>query len=148
MNAPAVPFWKHKSLLEMTAEEWESLCDGCGQCCLHKLEDEDTGELAITNVACRLLDLNSCRCTRYSERNRFVPDCVVLTKENVGSLHWMPGTCAYRLLSEGQDLAWWHPLVSGDPETVHEAKISVRSRAISEREAGNLEDHVVALLDK
>lgn len=147
-ESPTLPFWKRKSLLEMTVQEWESLCDGCGQCCLHKLEDEDTGQIAITNVACRLMDLNSCRCTRYAERNRLVPDCVVLTKQNVGRLHWMPGTCAYRLLSEGQDLAWWHPLVSGDPETVHQAKISVRSRAISEREAGDLEDHVVAILDK
>lgn len=146
MNAE-LPFWKTKTLAEMSAAEWESLCDGCGQCCLHKLEDEDTGEIAITDVACRLLDLHLCRCTRYAERSRLVPDCVILSLQNVGELRWMPETCAYRLVAEGRDLPSWHPLVSGDPESVHRAGISIRGRAISERDAGDLEDHVVAILE-
>lgn len=143
-----IPFWKAKSLNEMTREEWESLCDSCGRCCLHKLEDEDTGQIVQTNVACRLLDLKSCRCTRYPERRRLVPDCVVLTLENVSVLPWMPLTCAYRLLAEGQDLRWWHPLVSGTQATVYEAGISIRDIAISERDAGDLEDHVGDWLDE
>lgn len=145
-DAPAPnPFWKEKSLAEMTPAEWESLCDGCGRCCLHKLEDEDTGDVVYTNVACRLLDTERCRCTRYAERKRLVPDCVVLTPRNLADLPWMPGTCAYRLLFEGRDLPWWHPLVSGDPGTVREAGISMSGRTISERNAGDLEDHVIAL---
>lgn len=138
------PFWKRKSLGEMTPEEWESLCDGCAKCCLHKLEDERTGEFHQTNVACRLLDLGACRCSRYAERKRLVPDCVVLTPGNIGALSWMPSTCAYRLLAEGKDLPWWHPLVSGDPDSVHRAGVSVRGRAISERKAaGPLEHYLV-----
>ena len=137
------PFWKAKPLTKMSREEWESLCDGCAKCCLHKLEDEESGEIAQTNVACRLLDMNSCRCTRYSERRRLVPDCVVLEPGNVGNLSWMPATCAYRLLAEGKDLFDWHPLISGDPDSVHRAGISVRGRAVSEREAGELTHHLV-----
>jgi uncharacterized cysteine cluster protein YcgN (CxxCxxCC family) len=129
----------------MTPAEWEALCDGCGRCCLHKLEDEDTGEVVYTNVACRLFDDAVCRCTRYEERKRLVPDCVVLRPDNLADLPWMPDTCAYRLLFEGRDLMWWHPLVSGDPETVREAGISMAGRTISERDAGDLEDHVIAL---
>lgn len=147
MTAADLPFWKRKSLPEMTSAEWESLCDGCGQCCQHKLEDEDSGQIAITNVVCRLLDTERCRCTRYSERNRLVPDCIVLTLENVGALRWMPQTCAYRLIAEGKDLEPWHPLVSGDPESVHKAGVSVRGRVISERDAGDLEDHITEFLD-
>ena len=139
------PFWKEKSLAEMTPAEWEALCDGCGRCCLHKLEDEDTGEVVYTNVACRMFDDTACRCTRYLERKRLVPDCVVLRPNNLADLPWMPDTCAYRLLFEGRDLMWWHPLVSGDPETVREAGISMAGRTISERDAGDLEDHVIAL---
>ena len=139
----ALPFWRRKRLDEMTVEEWESLCDGCGKCCLHKLEDMDTGEIAYTNVACRLFDQGTCRCRNYPERNRLVPDCVVLSPDNVASLHWMPSTCAYRLLAEGKELAWWHPLVSGDPDTVHRAGISMRGRCVSERHAGPLEHHVL-----
>jgi len=137
------PFWRRKTLAEMTRGEWESLCDGCAKCCLAKLQDDDTGEISYTEVACRLLDLGTCRCTDYSNRTRFVPDCVVLTPRTVARLTWLPSSCAYRLISEGKDLEWWHPLVSGDPETVHRAGVSVRGRAVPEAVAGDLEDHVV-----
>ena len=120
------PFWRVKRLEEMTGAEWESLCDGCGRCCLNKLEDEDTGEIAWTDVACRLLDGETCRCRDYANRQALVPDCIPLNPETVRSLTWLPPTCGYRLVEEGHDLYWWHPLVSGDPETVHEAGISVR----------------------
>ena len=143
---PGKPFWETKTLAQMTRAEWESLCDGCGRCCLHKLEDEETGDIAQTNVACRLLNLESCRCTRYPERQRLVPDCVVLTLENVDALPWMPESCAYRRIVEGRGLAWWHPLVSGTAETVIEAGVSVKGLVISEREAGDLEDHIVSWL--
>ena len=139
------PFWRRKRLEEMTPEEWESLCDGCGKCCLIKLEDPDTEEIAHTDVACHLLDLGSCRCGDYARRKEIVEDCVVLTPDQVGRLRWMPSTCAYRLLAEGKDLAWWHPLVSGDPESVHRAGISVRGRAVTEAKVPDeaLEDHIV-----
>jgi uncharacterized protein len=136
-------FWQHKALDGMSQQEWESLCDGCGKCCLHKLEDIDTGELAFTNVACRLLDIGACRCGSYEKRDTLVPDCVVLNPLNVAELAWMPSTCAYRLLAEGKPLAHWHPLVSGDPDSVHRAGISVRGRCVSERHAGPLEHHVL-----
>ena len=136
------PFWQVKSLAEMTEGEWESLCDGCGQCCLHKLEDVDTGEVAFTNVACKLLDVESCRCTNYACRKKHVPDCERLTPETVPDLYWLPKTCAYRLLDEGKELAWWHPLVSGDRDTVHEAGISIRDMAVSETGVEDLEEHV------
>jgi uncharacterized cysteine cluster protein YcgN (CxxCxxCC family) len=137
------PFWKRKRLDQMTAAEWESLCDGCGRCCLIKLEDADTGEIAHTDIACRLLDLGTCRCTDYANRHGKVPDCVRLDAANVGSFGWMPSSCAYRLIAEGKDLAWWHPLVSGDPNTVHRAGISVRGRVVAEGRAGDPEDHIV-----
>ncbi len=137
------PFWKRKSLSEMTPGEWESLCDGCAKCCLHKLEDADTGAVSYTDVACRLLDTESCRCTDYARRRSLVSDCVVLTPGNVERLRWMPSTCAYRRLAEGKDLAPWHPLVSGDPESVHEAGVSVRGRVVGEKRAGDLEEHIV-----
>ncbi len=137
------PFWKTKTLAQMDAVEWEQLCDGCGRCCLHKLRDDDTGEIAWTNVACRLLDNHSCQCSDYARRRRRVPDCVQLTPQQVAEIDWLPPSCAYRRVHEGRDLAWWHPLVSGDPATVHQAGASVRDRVIDERTAGNLEYHVV-----
>ena len=135
-------FWKTKTLAEMNSAEWESLCDGCGRCCLHKLRDDDTGEIAWTNVACRLLDGHTCRCTDYPRRQRRVPDCVQLTPAALDEIDWLPPSCAYRRVHEGRGLAWWHPLVSGSPDTVHEAGVSVRGRVIDERHAGNLEYHV------
>jgi uncharacterized cysteine cluster protein YcgN (CxxCxxCC family) len=137
------PFWKVKRLEQMSRAEWESLCDGCGRCCLHKLRDDDTDALAFTNVACRLLDLQTCRCKDYANRRRRIPDCVSLTPARVRRIDWLPPSCAYRLVAEGKDLYWWHPLVSGDPDTVHQAGASVRGRAVSEKCAGMLEHHVV-----
>ena len=131
---PEDEFWRHKSLEEMSREEWESLCDGCARCCLIKLEDEKSGEIDYTDIACRLLDHGLCRCTKYAQRTTLVPDCVDLTPQSVRTLTWLPSTCAYRLLAEGEDLQWWHPLVSGDPDTVHIAGISVRGRIVSEGE--------------
>ena len=130
-SAPAradVPFWQRKTLAQMTAAEWESLCDGCGRCCLNKLEEEETGDIYFTSVACKLLDAKSCGCRDYPNRQKLVPDCVQLTSRNVPRIPWLPPTCGYRLVAEGQDLYWWHPLVSGDPDTVHEAGVSVRGR--------------------
>lgn len=132
MAADAEPFWRTKTLAEMSAEEWESLCDGCGKCCLIKLVDDLTDELYFTRIACRLLDTHACRCRDYPNRQRVVPDCVILSPRKVEELQWMPSTCAYRLLREGRDLEWWHPLVSGRAETVHEAGISARGRVVSE----------------
>ena len=137
------PFWRRKSLEEMTSTEWESLCDGCGRCCVLKLEDEETGALDYTDIACRLLDLGTCRCSDYANRRAKVPDCVDLTAEAVRTLRWLPPTCAYKLIAEGEELAWWHPLVSGDPETVHEAGISVRGRVVAEQSGVDPEDRIV-----
>ncbi len=139
------PWWERKSLSRMTREEWESLCDGCGKCCLVKLEDPDDGEIAFTDVACRLLDTRSCHCRDYAGRQRLVPDCVVLQHDTVAGLSFMPESCAYRLLADGRPLYWWHPLVSGDQATVHEAGVSVRGRVVPERDVRDedLEDHIV-----
>ncbi|MFN2309411.1 MAG: YcgN family cysteine cluster protein [Gammaproteobacteria bacterium] len=127
-----LPFWKRKSLAEMSRDEWESLCDGCGRCCLHKIEDIDTGLLYYTSVVCHLFDDQTCRCTAYAERTQRVPDCLTLRPDTLDQIHFLPDTCAYRLLNEGQALADWHPLVSGDPASVHRAGISVRGKVISE----------------
>ncbi len=136
------PFWKTKALVEMTSAEWESLCDGCGKCCLMKLEDEDTGEVTPTNIACRLLDRNSGRCSNYRQRRAHVPDCAQLTPAKIETFSWLPTTCAYRLLAQGDPLPEWHPLVTGDPESVHEAGMSVRGWTVSELDAGPMEHHL------
>ena len=145
----SLPFWERKTLAEMTTEEWESLCDGCAKCCLHKFEDEDTGEIYTTNVACKLLDTFKCRCTDYPHRHARVPDCIQLTAQNAAQLKWMPSTCAYRLLAEGKPLFAWHPLISKDPQSVHTAGISLRGKVISERDidVDKLEDYVVDWFD-
>lgn len=146
-ESPTGPFWRRKTLEEMTRAEWESLCDGCGKCCLHKLDFVDTGELAFTRVACKMLDLESCQCSDYKNRHDYVPDCIRLTPKRVRTVDWLPSTCAYRLVAEGKDLAWWHPLVSGDPNTVHEAGISVRGRAIRETKRTRLERNIIKWID-
>lgn len=134
------PFWRTKKLHEMTRAEWESLCDGCGLCCLVRFEDEDTGEIIPTRVHCRLFDNDRCRCSRYAERQKHVPDCVSLTPENVPKLAWIPLSCAYRRLAEGKDLPAWHPLVTGDPMSVHAARVSIRLQTFSEDELDQEED--------
>ncbi len=139
-----LPFWKHKTLDEMSAEEWESLCDGCGRCCLNKLEDWDSGEIVWTNVACTLLDGESCRCKDYQNRFDIVPDCLQLTPLLMAELTWLPPTCAYRLLNEGKELFDWHPLVSGTLETIFDAGVSIKGRTIPEDGISpeELENHV------
>ncbi len=136
-------FWRTKSLAEMTTEEWESLCDNCGQCCLHKLEDEDTGEIAFTRVVCDLIDLKTCRCTDYTERTRRVPECLDLKQHDFSEYRWLPATCAYRLLSDGEDLPTWHPLISGSKGSVRKAGMSVGAYAIKEAEVDDMEDHII-----
>ena len=126
------PFWRTVPLDQMTTEQWESLCDGCGKCCVIRLEDEDTGDIYTTDVGCRLLDGHTCRCTDYANRKAEVPDCVQLTPENVSRISWLPATCAYRLVAEGRDLFDWHPLTTGNPESTHDAKVSVRDRTVPE----------------
>lgn len=141
-------FWEAKNLFEMTKKEWESLCDGCGQCCLSKVEDEDTGEIYQTNIHCRLYNPKSCQCTRYKKRKQFVADCVVLTPKKVHKIKWLPNTCAYRLLAEGRPLYSWHPLISGNPNSVHKAGISTKNRrTISEESIKDLRDHVTSPID-
>ncbi|KNG94677.1 YcgN family cysteine cluster protein [Pseudaestuariivita atlantica] len=138
-------FWR-KPMHKMSRKEWEALCDGCGKCCLNKLEDEDTGEVALTRVACRLLDDSTCLCAQYPIRHQFVPDCIVLTPGNIAdNLYWMPQTCTYRLVYEGRDLPPWHPLVSGSHDTVHEAGVSVRGITVSEFDTpeDDWEDHII-----
>jgi hypothetical protein len=146
MDDQPKPFWRTKTLAQMSAEEWESLCDGCGKCCLHKVQIKGF-KLKITNVACRLLDPHTCRCSNYPKRKTLVPDCVVFTPESLGAMDWLPTTCAYRLVHEGKDLFDWHPLKSGSAESVHEAKISVRGRIVGERKAGSLVQHIVPWKD-
>ena len=136
-------FWEEKPLAAMNREEWESLCDGCGKCCLHKLEDEETGQVFPTNVACRLLDRRESRCKDYGNRRKYVPDCVRLSPRKLRELEWLPSTCAYRLLADGKPLPEWHYLISGSRETVHQAGMSTRGWTVSEDEAGELEYHLV-----
>lgn len=143
------PFWKTTPLEAMSPSQWESLCDGCGKCCLSKLEDEDTGEIYWTSVGCRLFDSETCRCADYANRLARVPDCVGLTPENVRTISWLPSTCAYRLVGEGHDLYWWHHLVSGSRETVHEAGVSVRGMVTaSEDDLAEPEDYFEHMLEE
>ena len=139
------PFWEVLKLEEMTQTQWESLCDGCGKCCLNKLEDWDTGEILWTNLGCELLDCDTCRCKDYENRASIVSDCIQLTPEKISEIGWLPPTCAYRLVKEGRPLYWWHPLVSGDPQTVREAGVSVQGRAIPDDgiKPEDYEDHLV-----
>ena len=139
-------FWEKKTLAQMSRAEWEALCDGCGKCCLNKLEDDDSGEVALTRVACRLLDDATCRCCHYENRHQFVPDCIVLTPQNIDEhMYWLPQTCAYRLLHEGRALFDWHPLVSGDPGSVHRAGVSMQNRTVSEFDVADddWEEHII-----
>ncbi len=142
-------FWQTKSLSEMSTAEWESLCDGCAKCCLHKLEDEDTGEVFHTNVACRLLDLGSCQCRDYENRFAQVPDCFKLTPDNLHLQTWLPASCAYRLLFEGKTLPEWHPLVSGNNQSIHISGSSVKGRAVTEQsvQPDDMEDRIVLWVD-
>ena len=148
-TADDTPFWMRKTLAEMTAEEWESLCDGCGKCCLNKLRCDDTEAVFFTDVTCQLLDSHSCRCRNYPARREHVPDCVQLSPDRVAEIDWLPESCAYRRLADGRGLAWWHPLVSGDPETVHAAGVSVRGRTVSETEVPDYDllAHIVSWPD-
>jgi len=139
-------FWERKALTKMSQKEWEALCDGCGKCCLNKLEDEETGQVELTRVACRLFDDNTCRCAQYDIRHQFVPECIVLKPSNIDDhAYWMPQTCAYRLLWEGKPLYDWHPLISGTAQSVHEAGVSVKDRTVPEFEVheDDWEDHII-----
>ncbi len=139
-------FWERKPLSRMSDAEWEALCDGCGKCCLNKLEDEETGDVALTCVACRLLDDETCRCSQYPIRHQFVPECIVLKPTNIeDNLYWMPETCAYKLLWQGKPLYKWHPLISGDPDSVHRAGVSMQGRTVPEFDVGedDWEDHII-----
>lgn len=139
-------FWEEKPINALSDAEWEALCDGCGKCCLNKIEDEDTGRVYLTRVACRLFDDSTCRCGQYEIRHQFVPECIVLRPDNIDQhAYWMPRTCAYRLLWQGKPLPAWHPLLSGDPETVHDAGVSMRHRTVPEFEVSedDWEDHLI-----
>ncbi|MDO3386948.1 YcgN family cysteine cluster protein [Gilvimarinus sp. SDUM040013] len=138
-------FWQRKSLAQMTSQEWESLCDGCGKCCLHKLENEDTDEVFYTDVACQLLDHDNCRCQDYPNRRARVADCLVLTPEDAEYFHWLPVTCAYRLIAAGEALPDWHPLLTGDPNSTHKAGMSVAGKVLAEESVAtdDLEEHII-----
>lgn len=139
-------FWEHYSLDQLSSEEWEALCDGCARCCLQKLEDEASGEVYYTAIACHLLNLEQCSCSDYPNRNRNVPNCVHLTRERTAEFHWLPATCGYRLMREGQPLPPWHPLMSGSEESVHEAGVSIRSFAMLETGEEELEAYLLDAL--
>jgi uncharacterized cysteine cluster protein YcgN (CxxCxxCC family) len=143
MGAMSTRFWEDTPIEQLDRAQWESLCDGCGKCCLHKLEDADTGELLPTNVACRLLDRRSGQCGDYRHRRALVPECVRLTPGNLAQIDWLPASCAYRLRADNQPLPEWHHLVCGDREEVHKAGMSVRGWTVSEIEAGELEHHLI-----
>ncbi|PZO92133.1 MAG: YcgN family cysteine cluster protein [Sphingomonas sanxanigenens] len=143
MGALMAHFWEDRPLEALDRAQWEALCDGCGKCCVHKLEDEETGDLHPTNVACKLLDRHNGRCTDYRHRRAYVPDCVRLTPKLARTLDWLPESCAYRLRAHGQPLPDWHPLVSGDPESVHRAGMSTRGWTVSEVDVVDLEDHIL-----
>jgi uncharacterized cysteine cluster protein YcgN (CxxCxxCC family) len=143
MKPAAAPFWQTVPLERMDRQQWESLCDGCGKCCIHKLEDEETGEVHATNVACRLLDRRTGQCSDYRRRKAFVPECVRLTPSKLDQLDWLPTTCAYKRLRDGQGLPDWHYLVCGDRDAVHRAGESVRGWTVSEDDVGDLENHIV-----
>jgi uncharacterized cysteine cluster protein YcgN (CxxCxxCC family) len=139
-------FWEKKPMAKLSKREWEALCDGCGKCCLNKIEDEETGRVYLTRVACRLFDDSTCKCGQYKIRHQFVPECIVLRPDNIDEhAYWMPRTCAYRLVWQGKPLPNWHPLVSGDPETVHDAGVSMRGRTVAEFEVDedDWEDHLI-----
>jgi uncharacterized protein len=139
-------FWKKKSLAEMSVDEWEALCDGCGKCCLNKIEDEDSGEVFLTRVACRLFDSDTCRCSQYNIRHKFVPECISLTPNSIPKhAYWLPKTCAYLLLWQEKPLFDWHPLISGSPQSVHQAGISIQGQTVSESDIdeGDWEDHLM-----
>ena len=136
-------FWEMKPLSALTRAEWESLCDGCAKCCLHRFEDMESQEIQFTNVCCRYLDQDSCRCTDYARRSVNVPDCVTITLEVLEQPYWLPATCAYRLLAEGRPLPAWHPLISGDPVSVLLAGHSVAGLVISEEDVDRLEHHLI-----
>lgn len=145
MSGGDIPFWKRKTMQQMSIEEWESLCDGCAWCCLHKIEDEDTREILFTHVACRLLNLKTCRCENYPQRLSLVEDCLKITPENILELTWLPETCAYRRVALGQDLPEWHPMLTGDPKSTHRAQASILGLAISEYgvDMDYLEDYII-----
>lgn len=138
-------FWKSKTLHEMNREEWESLCDGCGRCCLQKLEDEDTGNVFYTDVVCRYFDEEKCSCTVYKDRHKHVPACIWLQPDDLSEIDWLPSTCAYKLVYDGNDLPEWHPLISGTKDTVHAAQISIKNKVISELQVPEeeWEDHII-----
>lgn len=140
-------FWKHKRLSQMTHDEWESLCDGCGRCCLHKLEDEEDGRIYYTRAACDLLDIKACRCRDYANRQTLMPDCIQLSVDHAEYFDWLPETCAYRLLAEGEPIPEWHPLISGDPDSVIKAGISVRDIARSDCNPDMLINDIISLSD-
>jgi uncharacterized cysteine cluster protein YcgN (CxxCxxCC family) len=139
-------FWEKYPMNRLSQAEWEALCDGCGKCCLNKLEDDETGEVALTRIACRLLDDSTCLCGQYATRHQFVPECIVLTPANMDkNAYWMPETCAYKLLWQGKRLYDWHPLISGDPQSVHDAGVSVQGITIPEFEVPeeDWEDYII-----
>ncbi len=143
------PWWQTKSLADMSDDEWESLCDGCAKCCLVKLEDVDTEEIYYTNVSCQLLDTESCRCSDYAGRHRIVDDCIKLDRSNVNKLQWLPKSCSYRLVAEGQPLPEWHYLRTGSRQTLHSYGASLRGKVVSERDVrdDDIEDHIIKWID-